>query len=34
MCICWFVTEIDYKMHGATIKITNFIYSKMVIVAT
>jgi len=21
MCICWRVTEINYKMHGATIKI-------------
>jgi len=21
MCICWCVTEIKYKMHGATIKI-------------
>jgi len=21
MCICWCVTEINYKMHGATIKI-------------
>jgi len=21
MCICWCVTEIDYRMHGATIKI-------------
>jgi len=20
MCICWCVTEINYKMHGATIK--------------
>ena len=27
MCICWCVTEINYKMHGATIKIQqgNFI---------
>jgi len=21
MCICWCVTEINYKIHGATIKI-------------
>jgi len=20
MCICWFVTEINYKMHGTTLK--------------
>jgi hypothetical protein len=27
MCICWCVTEINYKMHGATIKIQNIIVS-------
>jgi len=27
MCICWCVTEINYRMHGAMIKIVSqFIY--------
>ena len=24
MCICWCVTEINYKMHGATVKIISW----------
>jgi len=27
MCICWCVTEINYRMHGATIKIFEYISS-------
>ena len=27
MCICWCVTEINYKMHGATIKMCSFIFN-------
>ena len=30
MCICWYVTYVKYKMHGATIKVTKFrIYRKV-----
>ena len=33
MCICWCVTQINYKMHGATIKNVENLYGSKLNVA-